>query len=115
VSIVRRLVPRGMIIGCSTNNPHEARAAERDGANYVSVGRLFPTASKGDTRPATLDTLRQVKAAVSVPVSAIGGINESNIDSVIEAGADMACVIAAVGGAADVRNAARRLAARFGD
>lgn len=113
VSVVRRLVPAGMIIGCSTNNPEEARRAQAAGADYVSVGRLFPTGSKVDTRPATLDTLRAVRAAVSIPVCAIGGINESNIDDVIAVGADMAAVIAAVVAAPDVREAARRLAARF--
>lgn len=113
VDVVRRLVPPGMLIGCSTNNPDEARRAEAEGADYVSVGRLFPTGSKADTRPATLDTLRAVKAAVSIPVCAIGGIAESNVDEVIAAGADMVSVIAAVIGAHDVREAARRLASRF--
>jgi thiamine-phosphate pyrophosphorylase len=51
---------------------------------------------------------------VSVPVCAIGGINEANIDGVVAAGAEMAAVIAAVIAAPDVRQAARRLAARFG-
>jgi thiamine-phosphate pyrophosphorylase len=112
VAVVRRLAP-AMVIGCSTNNAEEARRAEADGADYVSVGRLFPTGSKDDTRPATAETLRAVKAAVSLPVCAIGGINETNIDEVLAAGADMAAVIAAVTAAPDVRAAARRLAARF--
>ncbi len=114
VSAVRRLVPRKMIVGCSTNNPEEARRAEADGADYVSVGRLFATGSKQDTRPATTEALRAVKAAVSVPVCAIGGITEANIDEALAAGADMAAVIAAVIAAPDVTAAARRLAARFG-
>ena len=112
VGVVRRFVPPDMLIGCSTNNPDEARRAEADGADYVSVGRLFPTGSKQDTRPATLDTLRAVKATVSIPVCAIGGINEQNIDEVIAAGADMVSVIGAVTAAGDVREAARRLAHR---
>ncbi len=114
VSVVRRLVPREMIVGCSTNNPEEASRAEADGADYASVGRLFPTGSKEDTRPATTGTLRAVKAAVSLPVCAIGGINETNIDEVVTAGADMAAVIAAVVTAPDVQKAARRLAERLG-
>jgi thiamine-phosphate pyrophosphorylase len=113
VAVVRRLAP-AMVIGCSTNDAEEARRAEADGADYVSVGRLFPTGSKDDTRPATAETLRAVKAAVSLPVCAIGGINESNIGEVLAAGADMAAVIAAVIAAPDVREAARRLAERFG-
>jgi thiamine-phosphate pyrophosphorylase len=113
VGVVRRLVPASMIVGCSTNNAEEARRAEADGADYVSVGRLYPTGSKDDTRPATLDALRAVKAAVRVPVCAIGGINESNAREVVAAGADMISVISAVVGAADVRRAASRLAAVF--
>jgi thiamine-phosphate pyrophosphorylase len=79
------------------------------------VGNLFGTTSKDDTRPATLETLRAARAAVSVPVCAIGGVNEGNIASVVAAGADMASVISAVVAADDPREAARRLAAAFGD
>jgi thiamine-phosphate pyrophosphorylase len=113
VAVVRRLVGPEMIIGASTNNPDEARRAEADGADYVSVGRLYDTGSKSDTRPATTDTIRAVKAAVAIPVCAIGGINESNIDAVIAAGADMVAVISAVCAATDPRDATKRLAGRF--
>jgi thiamine-phosphate pyrophosphorylase len=114
VSAVRRIVPADWIVGASTNNVDEARQAVADGATYVSVGNLFGTTSKDDTRPATLDMLRAVKATVSVPVCAIGGINESNVRSVIDAGADIASVISAVVTANDPRETARRLAAIFG-
>jgi len=113
VLVVRRLGPFGWIVGASANTVDEARQAEIDGADYVSVGNLFGTSSKDDTRPATLETLREVKAAVRVPVCAIGGINETNVDSVIAAGADMAGVISAVVAARNPRTAAQRLAGRF--
>ncbi len=113
VAVVRRLAPPGFIIGCSTNNVDEALRAQEEGADYVSVGRLFPTASKEDTRPATLDTLRAIKRAVRVPVCAIGGIDEGNVQAVVAAGADMVAVIRAVVAAPDPREAARRLAAHF--
>ena len=89
----------------------EARRAEADGANYIAVGSIFPTSSKAITRAATLDRLREVKAAVRVPVVAIGGITASNIDSVIAAGADATAVISAVCGAHDPRAAALELVA----
>lgn len=113
VAVVRRLVPPEMIVGCSTNNVEEALRAQADGADYVSVGRLFPTGSKADTRPATTESVRAVKASVSLPVCAIGGIDDSNIGEVIAAGADMVAVIGAVIAARDVRAAAARLSARF--
>lgn len=114
VAVVRRIGPPGWIIGASTNNVAEARKAEADGADYVSVGNLFGTSSKDDTRPATLDVLTHVKKAVGVPVCAIGGISETNIASVIAARADIVSVISAVVAAADPRAAAQRLAKAFG-
>ena len=109
IEAVRPIVGAGMIIGVSTNNAAEARAAEAAGADYVAVGAIFATASKDVTRPASIDRLREVKAAVRVPVIAIGGISASNIRSVVDAGADGAAVISAVCGAADPRAAAAAL------
>ena len=103
-----------MIIGVSTNNVEEARAAEAGGADYVAVGAIFATASKDVTRPASIERLREIKSAVRVPVVAIGGINAPNIAQVVDAGADAAAVIGAVCGAEDVRAAAAELAAAFG-
>ncbi len=113
VAAVRRIVPAEWIVGVSTNNVEEAVRAERAGASYIAVGNLFGTQSKADTRPATLETLRAVRAAVTVPVCGIGGVNESNVRDAIAAGAEMAAVISAVCGADDVREAARRLAGRL--
>ena len=110
VAAVRHLVPPDWIVGASTNNVEEAVQAERDGATYIAVGNLFGSQSKADTRPATLETLREVKAAVSVPVCAIGGINASNVRDVIAAGAEMVAVISAVCGAEDPCAAARAMA-----
>ncbi len=113
IADVRPLVGNKMIIGVSTNNAEEARLAEVAGADYVAIGAIFATSSKDVTRAASLDRLREVKAAVGVPVVAIGGINASNIASVVAAGADSAAVISAVCGADDPREAAAELAAAF--
>jgi thiamine-phosphate pyrophosphorylase len=113
VAAVRKIVPATMLIGASTNNLDEARQAVADDADYVSVGRLFATGSKADTRPATLEMLHAVKSSVPVPVCGIGGINESNIQSVIDTGADMAAVISAVVAVDDVREAVERLGEPF--
>ena len=113
VAEARRILPRNVLIGASTNNVAEAMRAKADGADYVSVGCLYPTRTKGDTRPATLDMLRAVKQAAGLPVCAIGGVNAGNIAEVARAGADMASVIRAVCAAPDVAAAARLLASRF--
>lgn len=115
IEAVRPIAGPQMIIGVSTNNADEARAAEAAGANYVAVGAIFATRSKDVTRPADLQRLRDVRAAVRVPVVAIGGINVANIRSVVDAGADAAAVISAVCRADDPRAAAVELAAAFRD
>jgi len=111
-AVVRRLLGPAAIVGCSTNNADEARAAAA-WSSYIAVGRLFPTQSKSNTRPATLDTLGSVRAAVALPVVGIGGITAANVEQVIEAGADAAAVIAAVCAADDVEAAARAISSRF--
>ncbi len=112
-SLVRPWVADGFLLGVSSNTVEEARQAERDGADYVAVGAIFPTKTKEVTRPASLGRLREVKAAVKVPVVAIGGIEEGNVREVIAAGADAVAVISAVCLADDVEAAARRIASAF--
>lgn len=111
VKEVRSILPIDKIIGCSAATLDEAIAAEAAGADYIAVGSIYPTSSKADTRPAGLETLRQVVEKVSLPVVAIGGINQTNVSDVIKARADAVAVISAVVGAEDVEEAARQLAA----
>ncbi len=104
-----RLLPSDKIIGISTNNLKEARAAQQGGADYVAAGAIFPTSTKADARPGSLETLREIRSGVDLPVVAIGGINGDNIGKVFEAGASAAAVISAVLNEEDAGEAARRL------
>jgi thiamine-phosphate pyrophosphorylase len=103
------IVPDYFVVGASTNNPEEALAAERAGADYVAVGDLFGTTAKTGTRPASPARLKEVKQRARVPVIGIGGITAANVGEVMAAGADGIAVISAVCGAADPRQAAREL------
>jgi thiamine-phosphate pyrophosphorylase len=113
VAAVRKMSPATFIVGCSTNNPEEARQAQGAGADYVGVGRVFSSTTKSDTRDASPGTVRLVKAAVSIPVVAIGGVTADNVDQVIAAGADSAAVITAVCEADDVEEAALAISRQF--
>ncbi len=109
VGRTRELLRGGQIVGTSNALQQEALDSESDGADYVAVGAMFATDTKQDTRPAGVETLRQVKGSVGVPVIAIGGINADNIGQVAEAGADSACVATAVTKADDPEAATRQL------
>lgn len=94
------------IVGISTHSLEQALAAERDGADYIGVGPVFPTATKAHAKPVGLSLVREVAARVSVPFFAIGGIALDNIDEVLEAGARRVAVVSAILKQDDVKAAA---------
>lgn len=104
----RRLLPPGMILGVSTHDLAQARQARDDGADYVAVGSMFPTASKTGFRLVGPDQVARVRAEIPMPLVAIGGITMDNVTEVIRAGADAVAVISAVCGAPDPARATRR-------
>lgn len=105
----RRLLP-GKLLGVSTHSSEQALRAEEDGADYIGVGPIFPTATKETGyRPLGLEGLRKIREAVKIPILAIGGIDFENAPLVIRAGADGVAVISAVVGAPDIAQAAHRL------
>lgn len=105
----RKLLGKEKIIGVSTSNVKEASEAEKDGADYVGVGAMFPTNTKKDTKSVSLEELHNIKNSINIPVVAIGGINKNNIKSVFNAGADGAAVISAILGEDDIKSACMSL------
>jgi len=113
VKVARKLLPVDRILGCSVNTVDEATAAESDGADYIAVGSIYPTASKETAKVVGVERLRQIRRAVSLPLVAIGGINKDNAAGVSAAGADSVAAISAILGAEDVEEAARQIIAAF--
>lgn len=110
VADARRLLGPQRVVGASAGTVEEAVRAERDGADYLGVGPVFPTATKPDAGEAIgLEGLRRIVRAVRIPVVAIGGITADNAADVIHAGAAGVAVISAVAGAEDMVEATRRL------
>lgn len=106
----RRQVPDDFMIGISVGSPEEAILAEEGGADYVALSPVFPTLSKPDAGPGSgLQTLREIRASVSIPVVAIGGITTGNVEDVIRFGADGVAVISAVVSQDDIASAARNM------
>jgi thiamine-phosphate pyrophosphorylase len=102
VEEARRLAPRPFIIGASAHTPDEAKKAEADGADYLGVGAVFGTGSKGDAKVIGLSGTRETASAASVPLVAIGGITAENLPEVMRCGvAGVSVISAAVRG--DVR------------
>jgi len=108
---VREVVGSRLIIGWSTHSAEQAEKAARLPVDYVGVGPVAPTATKGYEQSKGPELVRQVCARVRVPTIAIGGITADNAASVIEAGAVGVAVCSALCGAEDPEAAARELRA----
>ncbi len=110
VSMAREIVPDGFLIGYSTDSPTEARAATREGADYLGCGTVYPTSSKPDAGESIgPGGLQRVVASVSVPVVGIGGIGPTQAPDVAAVGAAGVAVIGAVMQASDPAAQVRRL------
>jgi thiamine-phosphate pyrophosphorylase len=90
----RRIVGSETLVGFSTHNAAQLRAAAEQPADYLALGPIFSTASKRNPDPAVgLEGLRRLRPLTARPVVAIGGITRENARAVLDAGADSVAVI----------------------
>ncbi|HUX08524.1 MAG TPA: thiamine phosphate synthase [Acidobacteriota bacterium] len=76
---VREIVPPGFLIGVSTHTPDEVRAAVDGGADFITFGPVFFTASKAKYGPPVgLEALAAACGEASIPVYPIGGIDSGS-------------------------------------
>lgn len=109
IAEARRLLRPGAIVGRSTHTIQEARAAVNEGADYVSVGPMFPTDTKDAGGVAGVDLLSQAAAEIPLPLVAIGGINADNAARLAAAGAKCLAVCSAVCSAEDTKASAEAI------
>src|SRR5690606_15425943 len=106
---VRRLIGAGKILGVSAQTVEQAVLAEKNGADYLGVGAVFPTGSKADAEDVSLEELQRICAAVNIPVVAIGGISKDNVLQLAGTGISGIAVISAIFAQPDIREAAATL------
>ena len=114
----RQLLGADAVIGVSCHaDSRRARHFASLGADYVSIGSLFPSGTKPGAPPASMELLERVCREVSVPVCAIGGIDERTAERVARTGARLMAVAGGLfGGNAtpdEVKERAQRLSQLF--
>jgi thiamine-phosphate pyrophosphorylase len=95
---VRRVVGDAAWVGVSTHSTMQVRAALREPIDYLAVGPVFATQTKGTSvdDPIGLAGVREgaaVARETGLPVVAIGGITLGHAPAVIAAGAASVAVI----------------------
>jgi thiamine-phosphate pyrophosphorylase len=93
----RDLLGPAALIGLSTHNEVQLRAAMLEPVDYIAIGPVFSTASKANPDPVVgLDGVRLARRMTTLPVVAIGGITLDNAPRVWAAGADSIALISAI-------------------
>ena len=108
----RKALGERKVVGVSAQTVEQAVQAEKDGADYLGVGAVFPTGSKDDADDVSHDTVKAICEAVSIPVIAIGGISKDNVGQLAGLGLDGIAVISAIYAANDLKAATEDLKAR---
>ncbi|MDQ1913123.1 thiamine phosphate synthase [Paenibacillus sp. GD4] len=107
----RKLLGPDRIVGISAGTMEEAEIAMAQGADYLGVGAIYSTLTKGDAGlPIGTDLITRIQERWSdIPLVGIGGITADNAVPVIAAGADGVAVVSAITKAASPKQAAERL------
>jgi thiamine-phosphate pyrophosphorylase len=106
---VRRFAAR-LIIGMSTHSLAEAQKAQRNGADFITLGPIFHTPAKSKYgEPLGLEVLEKVASEINIPIFAIGGITLENAREAIEHGAAGVSLIRSIYAAKEVKAAALKL------
>ena len=82
---------------------------DRDGADYLGVGAMFPTGTKTDAESVSMEELQKIRTAVSLPIVVIGGINKGNAGRFKPMGIDGLAVVSAIIAQSDIKAAAAEL------
>jgi thiamine-phosphate pyrophosphorylase len=109
LTVARQLAPE-LLIGASTHSLEDVLQAQKDGADYVNIGPIFPTRTKeGVERVVGPEAIATISPHVEVPFTVMGGINEANIDQVLAQGARRVAMVTAITRAADIAAKVRSL------
>ncbi|MEE8397399.1 MAG: thiamine phosphate synthase [Desulfobacterales bacterium] len=113
IPVARKLAPE-LLIGASTHSREEALQAEKEGADYINIGPIFPTKTKEKVaRFLGPESITTISAGIQVPFSVMGGINATNIDTVLGRGARHVAVVTAITKAPDIAGSVRMLRSLF--
>mgnify|MGYP000047805379 CR=1 FL=1 len=105
----RRIAP-DLLLGRSTHSVEQALEAEKQGADYVNLGPIFPTQTKNTpVHPLGLEIIRNAGPRLSIPFSVMGGVKESNIPQLLKAGARILAMVTELTQADDVAAKARSM------
>jgi thiamine-phosphate pyrophosphorylase len=109
----RELLGPDAIVGLSTHSEEQIAASAGRPVDYISVGPVWETPTKGGRPGVGTDLILHAAKNAPHPFFAIGGIDAGNAGEVVKAGAERLCVVRALRDAADPEATATELRQAF--
>lgn len=100
VRAVRRVLEQ-RLIATSCHTAAELLTADAEGADFVTFGPVFETASKPGARLAGIDGVSAASKLVGTPLFALGGVTPDHVASCLRAGAYGIAVLSGIMAARD--------------
>ena len=112
---IRKKVPKDFIIGATAKSVEQAVEAERQGADYLGVGAIFPSPTKKDAKATSVEEMGRICDAVKIPVVAIGGLTKDNLSVLEGTPISGVALISAIFGAKDIEKEVMLLKKKVGE
>ncbi|MHB1525156.1 MAG: thiamine phosphate synthase [Candidatus Dormibacteria bacterium] len=101
------------LIGWSTHDGAQVRAAAGLDVDYIAAGPVHETPTKAGRSAVGFEHVELAARGTTVPVVAIGGLDATDAATAVEAGADLVAVVRAICASPDPRAAARAIRTRI--
>lgn len=103
----RKLAP-DLLIGASTHSLEQALRAQKEGADNINIGPIFPTKTKeGASHFLGPEAIAHISPKIDLPFTVMGGINGSNIHQVLAQGARRVAMVSAITQAPNIADTVR--------
>lgn len=112
---IRKKVPKDFMIGATAKSVEQAVEAERQGADYLGVGAIFPSPTKKDAKATSVEELGRICDVVKIPVVAIGGLTKDNLSVLDGTPISGVALISAIFGAGDIEKETVLLKKKVGE
>lgn len=111
----RRLLGPDAVIGLSTHNREEVRAAENRPVDYINIGPMFPTATKDHSLYAALgsDRVLELSRLSRHPFTTMGGIKLAHLKDLFARGVRTVAMVTEISLAPDPAARTRELLAEI--
>lgn len=93
IADARKFLGNDKILGASCyDDLNLAIHAESQGVDYVAFGSFFPSKTKSNTVPVSVDFIRNARQQINIPIVGIGGIQCHHVSTLIDSGCDAIAV-----------------------